>query len=392
MSQSQDARRSNYSISNNSQDQTIIVGSISSSASPPPPPPPPPSPPPSPPPPPTPHQFSTKKVTKKSEINTKQAFQLIDYLLPFEACLFHQILPLDVKDGALKVGMVNTEDTSVLDYVSPIIKSLHYSLKKQPISAQLHQDILSAYLNQGNSAKQNKKPIQQNKPEKSLPVYSPQKSSKPEQSLPVYSSQKSSKSAQSLPTLKVQAHYLSCPIEFFTTLKPQELLPELLGRVLAGGIKRLYFERHQTSGRIILSKDGVLQSVLKDLEVSVFQGTINELKQMASLPVKPLSKIKKIEMLRSYKKETVLIRYRFIPGKYGEEATLQILRGKALKFYQQQQMDKLGQEVLQLAQKLERKLKQLSARSHFNSASIENLPDIDKHIKNLNKQMESIKK
>jgi hypothetical protein len=45
-----------------------------------------------------------------------------------------------------------------------------------------------------------------------------------------------------------------------------------LGRVLIGGIGRLYFERQSEQGRILWSQDGVLQSVLEGgfLEVTNF--------------------------------------------------------------------------------------------------------------------------
>jgi hypothetical protein len=43
-------------------------------------------------------------------------------------------------------------------------------------------------------------------------------------------------------------------------------------------------------------------------------------------------------------------------SRYGEEGTLQVLRGAALKFYEKKQIDRLGKDALSIAQQLQRKL------------------------------------
>lgn len=49
-------------------------------------------------------------------------------------------------------------------------------------------------------------------------------------------------------------------------LEPQQLLKELMVRVLESGIGRLYFEQQESQGKILWSQDGVLQSVVENLE------------------------------------------------------------------------------------------------------------------------------
>jgi hypothetical protein len=79
-------------------------------------------------------------------------FRLIDKLLPFEACLYYQILPLAVEGSCLKLGMVHPDDTATLDYLRRILAYQNYSLEIQVIKAEGLQAMLSAYLkNTGNS-------------------------------------------------------------------------------------------------------------------------------------------------------------------------------------------------------------------------------------------------
>ncbi len=190
--------------------------------------------------------------------------------------------------------------------------------------------------------------------------------------------------------LEVQARHLSAPLEFLYSLTPQQLWQELLGRAVTGGIGRLYFERCPNHGRIIWSQNGVWQLSLDKLTPQVFQSAIEELKHLANLPAIPLPKPKKFELERSYQQEHLLLRLQVIPGKYGEEGTLQVLRGKALKFYQQRQMEELGQQALHLAKQLERKLRQIRARTRINSARIDVLPDLEQVQETINRQLEFI--
>ena len=81
------------------------------------------------------------------QADSEQMFQLIDSILPFEACLYHQVLPLSLKGTQLNLGMVNQEDSAALDYVRRILAYMNCSLVPQPISAERHQTALSAYLN-----------------------------------------------------------------------------------------------------------------------------------------------------------------------------------------------------------------------------------------------------
>lgn len=358
-------------------------------------------------------------------MDSEQMFRLIDSILPFEACLYYQILPLSLEGSYLKLGMVNPQDNSALDYARRILAYLNCSLKPQLIKAEVHQAMLSAYLNHLNKSANNltsgQNPTIQQDQQPTLTIDRTDRSSTPEASFvqnqkanvtipppplppkpkPPSSFLRSQSAATSnpnqphidrLPALQVKANYLASPIEILKTLPPPQLLAELLGRVLVGGIGRLYFERQENFGRILWSQDGVLQSVLEGLDLAVFQGAINELKLMAHLSLITVQQPRQAEIERLYLQERLLLCLRVMPGKQGEEATLQVLRGAALKFYQQQQVEKLSRDALSLAQQLQLKLDEIRQRAHLHESSTEVLVALDRLFANLEQQMAAIKK
>jgi type II secretory ATPase GspE/PulE/Tfp pilus assembly ATPase PilB-like protein len=174
-------------------------------------------------------------------------------------------------------------------------------------------------------------------------------------------------------------------------------LQELLGRALIGGIGRLYLERQEQGGRILWSQSGVLQSVLDHLSVALFKGVIDELKNLAELPLDPIQDTQQIELERLYQKHRILLRVRFMANRYGEEATLQVLRGAALKFYEKKQIDRLGKDALSIAQQLQRKLEQV--RTHRpeeielnpeNRSSTETLSELSHVLNTLNETLKRL--
>ncbi len=372
----------------------------------------------------TPNQLKSSPVEATSipGMDTEQMFRLIDSILPFEACLYYQFLPLALEGRHLKLGMVVPQDSSALDYVRHILAYLNCSLKTKPIDAQTHQAMLSAYLNYSRTTDASRVP--QAKQEKisdraeratlilddskianhdlsepppssaipedtnlGTPTAPPQEETA---STSVTPTPKVSAAAQTLLPLEVQALHLSRSIEFIGTLAPKQMLQELLGRVLVGGIGRLYFERQAKQGRILCSQDGVLQSVLEGLSLPIFQGLIMELKRIVSLPLMPVIQPKQVEIERRYQQEALLLRLRVMPGTHGEEATLQVLRGVALKFYQRQQLEKLSQDALKLAQQLQRKLNEIRDRSGRYPMPLEVLPALNQLLEGLDEQLESL--
>ncbi len=187
-------------------------------------------------------------------------------------------------------------------------------------------------------------------------------------------------------TLDVTAEPVIESGDFLTTLSPQISFRELLAKVLDHDIDRLQLARYSDRGSIVCSQDGSVKSALDRIDLSLFNVLINEIKTLAKIPLTTLTKTKKIAMERFHQHQRVLFRLEFAPNEHGEEINIQILRGEGLTTYEQTQMDKMSEQALALAQKLEKTLKKMQLC--FSSAHLNNLRDlqmvqqkIDTHLK-----------
>ncbi|AMW29106.1 MULTISPECIES: hypothetical protein [Arthrospira] len=324
-------------------------------------------------------------------LDAGQIFPLVDSILPFEVCLHHRILPISLKDNTLYLGMVDPNDELAVNYAHQILAYLNCSVVSQQISAESHRSILTAYLYHSEKPNTEKTPLDDSVTPPAEPLASGEKSPPDSPKQPRAKQPPGGQNInQMLPKLDLRPEYLSSPIEQLAKLPPPKLLEELLARVLLEGIGRLYFERQESKGRILWSQNGILKSVIDNLEPSQFQWVINELKRLVKLPMLPISQPKQIEIERVYCNTHLLLRLRLVRGNYGEEANLQVLRGAALKFYQQQQLSKLSLDALRLAQQLQRKLNDL--QGHCNSANLssENLPLLYQLLKNVTHQVDML--
>jgi len=355
-----------------------------------------------------------------ARIDSQQIFQLIDSILPFEVCLYYQVLPLSIQGSRLHLGMVDPKDVSALDYVRRILSYVNCSLVPKSLESKVHSDTLSAYLKYSHSRhaavssaaaakpspskyakeQESEPPVNQNN--ESALVYNPagnlvrteqqiaaarRLNKPPEIKVPPGVSP----SLNELPVLTVHSVHLGKDLESLAHLPPNQLLQELLARVLQGGIGRLYFERQMQKGRILWSQNGVVQSVLSNMSEPLFQSTLNEFKRLVNLSLMPVKEPKQVEILRSYQNADLLLRLRIMPGVNGEEATLQVLRGAALKFYQQQQIVALSRDALRLAHQLEYKINQLERNARNNPdlmpRELDSLPVLNQLIQKVENQV-----
>jgi Type II secretion system (T2SS), protein E, N-terminal domain len=401
-------------------------------------------------------------------LNVDQMFILIDGILPFEACLYYQVLPIFLEGNRLSLGMVSPEDALASEYVRRIISYLNYSLVPRQISSETLQVVLTSYLNyvgekqkiakrqelfsyghyrhsartrmDQDSAANDRNTLIVDSPEDlnllnlegvsssnlASPAVPPAPSISRPKPLPTHNgatdaaslpiAQENSPDSEpshladsqitpskaalpeapvlikALPPLNIQSNYLNSPVDTLAELPPQVMLQELLARVLVGGIGRLYFESHAHYGRVLWSQNGVLQSVLEKLPLPVFQGLLQELKHIAHLPAEEQSMQSEAEYL--YDRARVLLRFRFMVNAYGEEATLQVLRGAALKFYQQQQVTKLERDALGIARQLQNKLKEIRDRAHSEpglmGTKFEALPVLSQLLQNMEGELDDL--
>lgn len=83
-----------------------------------------------------------------------------------------------------------------------------------------------------------------------------------------------------------------------------------------------------------------------------------------------------------------------MPGINGEEATLQVLRGAALKFYQQQQLDRLSRDAIGISQQLSYKLHELHQRlllnPHLKAEQSEALSTLTRIVESLDQKVKTL--
>ena len=350
-----------------------------------------------------------------TDVKLEETFKIIESIINLKLCQYHQILPINVKNRTLTLAMVNAEDKSILEHIKTIIKPYNYTLNIQNIDQQTHQIIISSYLKSHQPILSQKKFLYEDKTHIEIPNQTKNKPSEiknqQHHNLSKTSSDLSSKIQNKLKDLKdninisgknkhnldnskspitditnlprsssailnIDAHYLSAPPEFLVTLSPPQIWRELLARILMSGIGRLYFEKKADYGRILWSQNGVLQFSINKISTITFCDILNEIKKMVHLPLIQINKLTKVEIEKYYNNERLLFRLRLNIGEYGEEGNLQVLRGKALIFYQQRQMNDMANQALEIAQKLERKLRLIRARKQINPSPIYNLNEL----------------
>ncbi|MEM7065419.1 MAG: pilus assembly protein PilB [Cyanobacteria bacterium P01_B01_bin.77] len=370
---------------------------------------------------------SFQKTETKADL--EQMFLLIEGILPFEACLYYQVLPLFIEGSTLNLGMVNPDDTTATDYVRRLVSYINCSIVSRPIASDWHREILSKFLShsaKSRQASQSPQPQTQSAADVSFAeqptlvvgapteiIENPIKTSA-QPSSPLVPEAQLSPSGQESPVAPLTIELTepatktenkresNQPADSTASTElnlnqtnPKELTQILLKRIITQeGIGRLYLERQSQACRILWSKDGVVQSVVSDISSQLFQGVINELKRMMSLSLIPVRKPKQIEIERIHNQKRILLRFRVMPGDHGEEATLQILRGAALKFYQQQQIDNIGRDALGLAHDLQQRIDELRAQAQRNldvqDTKQKTLPAIMTMLKQMEQQLHEI--
>ena len=375
-------------------------------------------------------------------LDIPQSFGLIDRILPFEACLYHEIVPLLLENRTLHLGMVTLTDAPALDYAHKILLFLNYTLVSHVISTDRHRQVLSQYLQFKGQADpcveeqtvfyapehctpQRSEAIQASSPSSLSPhpsidretliVETPEaiddwpmdwvspvaKPAVKEAHHPIDRRsvddltliQSGHDRCQSitlapapplrppfgdpLAILAVKTTYADASPKILQGLDSTELLENLLGRVLISGIGRLYFESQSDSGRVLSSTDGILQSLIERFPIDRFESLIWALKNLMNVRPEPVTEPVQVEIERWHENDRLLLRLRLMPqweGKevVGEDATLQILRGAALRFYQQRQRIPLRRDPALVANNLQLKVQALQERSNLITSPITN--------------------
>jgi len=465
--------------------------------------------------------------TTLTPLQLSQIYALVDSILPFEACLYYQVLPLEIDGSRLIMGTVNPEDPAAEAYVTKQLSYINYSIRFKKIDSEWHRDLLSQYLK--HTAQQASQAAQATPPTTSTaaaPTVSPASTgaSVAAQPLPVEAAGVESSAATqadrpevaassspkvapwpSVDEQQMQATLILDQVEELTAIIPREehlrlleqeaaledgiphlpaanppaataapapiaaaparpptapapptaqrhdeaviaphpavepavvedepvvdrpaptpapaqpvaatpddtcseeigqllcalpprvLMQALLDKVTGDGIGRLYLERKAGTCRILWSCNGVLEGLIEPFDGHVLQSLVNELKHFTHMAMVPVRKPEQVEIERTIDHQRILLRLRVMPGDGGEQATLQVLRGTALQFHQQQQIDRLGRDALDAAQTLQQRLNEMRDRARgaldFQPTHSEVLPALVKMLAELEAQVKEI--
>lgn len=178
--------------------------------------------------------------------------------------------------------------------------------------------------------------------------------------------------------------------DFLPLLASQLSWQKLLEKAFQHQSDYLKLTRHSDRGAIIASQDDTTQSGLDQVGLPIFCSLIDEIKRMARLPQNIANHPKKVVLERFYEQERILLRLEFTTQEQLEAVGIQILRGHALKVYEQQQMDRVSDQALQLAKQLEKTLRRIQAC--FDSAELNNLTELQTVHSRINHQLRLLDK
>ena len=176
--------------------------------------------------------------------------------------------------------------------------------------------------------------------------------------------------------------------EILSNSNPEILWQQLLGKIVSGQIDKLYFQHKENFGSILSGHSGAVSPLLDKLDIAVFEAIVNQIKVMAKLPLKKLDKYRKVAIPKLYNKDRVLLRVEFFPSRHGEEITMQMLQGEALRFYEQRQADRTMEQAISLSQKLEKALGKMTR--YQGSIELNDLKTLNTIVDKIGEKLQSL--
>jgi hypothetical protein len=163
-------------------------------------------------------------------------------------------------------------------------------------------------------------------------------------------------------------------VDFLPQLSSQLSWQKLLEQAFQYHSEYITLTRYSDRGGIVTEKDNSVQSSLDRVPLPIFCSLIDEIKRMAKLPQNTSTHPQKLVLERFSEQERILLRLEFSIQQQLDTVAIQILRGLALKTYEQQQMDRVSAQALELAKQLEKTLRKIQAC--FDSAELTNLQEL----------------
>ncbi|BAZ45178.1 hypothetical protein NIES4102_21960 [Chondrocystis sp. NIES-4102] len=178
--------------------------------------------------------------------------------------------------------------------------------------------------------------------------------------------------------------------DFLPELLPQLSWHKLLEQTFKYHTEQLQLTRYSDRGSIFAYRNQVVQSSLDQIPLPLFCSLIDEIKRMSRVSGEITAQPHKVVIERFYELERILLRLEFKLQNQQEKVIIQILRAESLKDYEQQQLNKIGEQALHLAQQLEKTLRRINAC--FDSGKLNNLRELQTVQTRINQQLKLLDK
>lgn len=342
--------------------------------------------------------MSSSAFLHLANLDLEKSFQLISLLVSLEACKRHGLLPLNLSDACLEVGMIFPEDQEGLTYLKSLVEPLNYRLSVKALDQKTYHLILSAYLNYQQNQQS---PLKEESSQRisgtsdlsgDREPFGNEKATfitdNPEQERSAFPPRRE---ARPVVRAEIRSYHPELSLGELRSLPSPLFLSEILVRIIQQGVGRVYLEWKEGYGEITLTVNGLILGSIRDLTEGQYKDLMQTLKRISHLSPGSVTKLHKVELEQYFQNIRVLLRIQVSPQGTQETANIQILHGKALTFYQQKQMDEMGIEALQAAQHLERKLRQIYARKQINPTELKVLRELQGIGDRLNQQLYLLK-
>ena len=175
--------------------------------------------------------------------------------------------------------------------------------------------------------------------------------------------------------------------DFLPELLPELSWKKLLDRAFKLQTEQINLTRDRDRAEIIAIQNKLPQSTV-EVPLPIFSALTDEIKQVAKLTNTSATPLK-VVLERFYEQERILLRLEFVTLE-PEKIKIQILRGRTLKIYEQQQMDLASDRALKLAKQLEKTLRRIQVC--FDSAEFNNLKELQTVQSRINHQLRLLDK
>ncbi len=244
------------------------------------------------------------------EINSGQAGDLINNLIPLDLCRRYRIIPLEKKENppALVVAMVDPENLEAQDDLNRILRPKGIKLQRIVITQADYQKLIDKYLDE--EVKKEKSPDKKEAVDVDVSLDL--------DNLDFNLEEAEEEGADDLGAVNEAQ---GAPII--------NLVNKILAKALQDGVSDIHVEPQEEFLRVRYRKDGVLQQAFDPMPKKIIPAVVARFKIMADLDIAEKRLPQDGKIRRMFQGRKVDFRVNSLPSRYGEKVCLRILDNSA---------------------------------------------------------------